>query len=106
MAESNTRDKLFNFLDRKAFRPVLNASADDYSGSDREKLEEVQAATRRERKRFEERDSASGIMDEFKNDLSSEPAEKIHHKLRSLGLPTLPEVKDEFRDLAKREGVG
>lgn len=98
MANEGSRDQLMDFLQKKAFDPVLNASPDRYdSDSDREKLEHVQDATRREVERFRERDSTSGIIGEFKGDLSSEPAEKVHRELHALDLPALPDIEDDFR---------
>jgi hypothetical protein len=102
---SNSRDQLFDFLKREAFDPVLNASPDRYdSDSDREKLKEVQEATRREVERFRERDSVGGIIDEFKGDLSSDPAEKIQRKLHALDLPALPDVEEKFRKKVEELG--
>jgi hypothetical protein len=95
---SNSRDQLFDFLKREAFDPVLNASPDRYdSDSQRERLKEVQEATEREIERFRGRDSVSGVIDEFKGDLDSEAAEKIHSELHSLDLPALPDIEDRFR---------
>lgn len=51
MAENN--EQLVRWLDRHAFEPVLRKSADDYSGTDRDKYEHVRRATDSEKSRFE-----------------------------------------------------
>jgi hypothetical protein len=105
MANRGSKDELMDFLMDRAFNPILNASAERYgSDSEREKLKEVQDATRREVERFRERDSISGIVDEFKGDLSSEPAEKVQRKLHALDLPALPDIEDDFRKKVEELG--
>jgi hypothetical protein len=42
----------------------------------------------------------------FKRDLDSEPAKKVHRELESLGLPTIVVIKDEFLKLARELHVG
>lgn len=101
----NKRDRLLNLVDRKAFKPVLDASPDDYSEEDRKLLQDVQDTTRRERRRFQERDSARGIVDEFEGDLNSDAAEEVQRQLKKLGLPTLPDIEEEFNELAEELDV-
>ena len=45
-------------------------------------------------------------MSHFKRDLSSAPAKKVHAELRSLGLPTLEDVREPFERKARELGVG
>lgn len=97
--------KLFDFLDRRAFKPVLDADPDDYSGDDKRKLEDAQRATRSERKRYENYGSADELYRMFHDDLDSEPAKKIHRELKELGLPTLNDVCKEFDKRAHEAGV-
>lgn len=108
MAASNAKEKLVDFLDRKAFEPVLKASPDAYeSEGDRRKLEHVQRATRGERERYHEQyDSAEEVRDNFRDDLNSGPAKEVHRELRDLGLPTLNDVSDDFDRLCREVGVG
>ena len=98
MAEHDARKQLLDFLNEKAFDPVLRADADRLdSDSERERLRSVQDATRREIDRFRGRDSVSGIVDEFKGDMSSDPADEVTHRLHSLDLPALQDLEDDFR---------
>ena len=101
----NAREKLVDFLERKAFRPVLDADADSYPQSKRDRLKDVQEATRAEQERFRKYGSAQEVCRMFKDDLSSEPARKIHRELRDLGLPTLNDCKGEFERLAEEVGL-
>lgn len=97
--------ELFDFLKRKVFDPVLRADSDGRSDAEQRKLEDVQEATRAEMERFEHYDGAQELVDNFKDDLSSEPAKKIHRESRALDLPTLPDVRDEFQNKARELGL-
>ncbi len=95
---SDAKRELVDFLERRAFRPVLSAKPDDYSDADRRKLAEVQRATRSEIERYRnEYTSAQDVIDNYKDDLTSEPAKKIDRELDQSGLPTLRDIEPEFR---------
>jgi hypothetical protein len=66
--------KLFDWLDDKAFQPVLNKNPDDYSGDKKDKLEDVQRATRSERERYRNYSSAQDLYDNYQDDLTSDEA--------------------------------
>jgi hypothetical protein len=104
MAEEK-KDKLVNFLNRRAFDPVLDASESDYSGAKKDKLKDVQQSTRAEKERFANYGSAAEVRRMFEDDLSSEPAKKVQRELKDLDLPTLPDVKEDFLELCERENV-
>lgn len=107
MTDSNAKGKLVNFLDRKAFDPVLNASADDYSQSKQDKLKHAKNATRRARDRYHnDYRSAEAVRDNFHNDLSSDEAKKVDRELRELNLPTLQSVQGDFDKLCRDLSVG
>lgn len=97
--------ELLDFLKQEVFDPILRADADARSDAERRKLEDVQEATRSEIDRFEHYDGAQALVDNFKDDLSSEPAKKIHRESRALNLPTLPDVRDEFENKARELGL-
>lgn len=106
MAEGNAKERLVDLLDREAFQPVLNARADDFQGADRDRLERVQDATRRERDRYRnDYGSAEEVRRQFRSDLSSQPARDVQRDLKALGLPTLPDVEDDFETLSRDLGV-
>ncbi len=108
MANNKAREKLLDLLDKKAFDPVLKTSPDKYSSErDREKLRDVQATTRNTQRSYHEKyTSAQDVYDNFRDDLHSEAAKKVHSELRALGLPTLNEIQEEFEQLAGELGVG
>jgi hypothetical protein len=104
MADRN-KDELVQFLEERAFKPVLNARPSGRSEADRRKLEHVQKATRAEIERFHHYGSAKEVLTNFRRDLDSAPAKRVHAELRSLGLPTIHDVRDEFERRAAALGL-
>ncbi len=107
MSDKDAKGKLLELLDRKAFEPVLNASPDDYkSESDKKELRDLQKTTRSTQQSYHEYGSAEKVREMFRDDLSSDAAQKVHRRLKDLGLPTLDDIKPEFEKLADDLGVG
>ncbi len=108
MTNKHAREQLLDLLDKKAFDPVLKASHDDdKSESDKQKLRDLQETTRHTKQGYHEKYStAHDVRDNFRRDLNSEAAKKVHRELRNLGLPTLNDIKGEFEQLADQLGVG
>ena len=104
MADS-AKERLVDFLEKKAFAPVLQADPDSYPEDKRDTLKDVQEATRSESERFHSYDSAEKIYEMYKDDLSSEPAQKIDRELRDLDLPRLKDFENEFERLAEDVGA-
>jgi hypothetical protein len=101
MADGNAREKLLDLLDRKAFDPVINASPDKVADEKRKKLEGLKETTRSTKKSYHEKyGSAEKVVEMFRDDLSSDSARKVQRELKSMGLPTLQDVEDEFEKLA------
>jgi hypothetical protein len=105
MTDRDAKQKLVRFLEERAFAPVLKAKPDGRSESDRKRLERVQRATRSEIERFRGYGSAKEVLVNFRRDLDSEPAKRVHAELGSLGLPTLDDIRDEFERRAADLGV-
>jgi hypothetical protein len=99
------KDELVRFLEQRAFKPVLDAKPKGRSEAEQKKLENVQKATRAEIERFHNYSSAQEVVTNFRRDLNSEPAKRIHAELRSLDLPTLDDVRDEFERRAEELDV-
>ncbi len=101
------REKLLELIDKKAFDPILAASADDHtSEADRKKLSDVQKTTRSTQQRYHSSyRTAEDVYSNFRDDLSSDAAQKVDHELRALNLPTLKDIKPEVEKLAKQLGV-
>lgn len=102
---SNAQQELVDLLESKAFDPVLRASPKGRSDADQRKLAEMQDKTRTEIERFRGYGSAGEVVTNFKRDLSSTPAKKVHAELKALGLPTLNDIRDEFEAKARSLGV-
>lgn len=104
--DKEKREKLVRFLDEKAFNPILRKSADDFSGEGKRKFEDVKRSTESEKNRFhEDYKSAKEVKDNYLSDLSSSAAKKKNSELEELGLPRLPEFKEEFLNLCNDLGV-
>ena len=104
MAADNKRT-LVDFLVRKAFEPVMHAKPDARSEGERKKLEHVREATRKEIDRYRNYASAEEVVTNFRRDLHSSAAKKVHAALRSLHLPTINDIRDEFEEKARELGV-
>jgi hypothetical protein len=98
--EMANKQELLHFLDQHVFNPILKASQKIHSDKDARKLKDVQDRTRSERERFHHYSSAREIVDNYKSDLHSKTGHRVNQELESLGLPTLPSIKDEFLKLA------
>lgn len=99
------KHELVELLVRKAFDPVLAAKPDALSGPDQERLAHVQHATRAEIERFRGYATAEDVVANFKRDLTSTAAKKVHAELAQLRLPTLHDVRIEFEDRAAALGA-
>jgi hypothetical protein len=97
--------ELVDFLVKKAFDPVLHAKTDGRSEADKRKLEHVRDATQAEIERYRDYGSAEEIVTNFHRDLHSTAAKKVHAELKSLHLPTLDDIRDEFEDKVRELGV-
>jgi hypothetical protein len=103
---SKAREQLMSFINKKAFDPIINASADKYDEKDRGTLEDIQRKTENEKKQFEkEFTTAEKVKDGFLSDVRSKSAVRLNHALEHLKLPTLPSIKDEFMELCKKLDV-
>ena len=98
----HAKQELLDFVIRRAFDPVLHAKRD---GKDADKLAHVQDATRSEIERYKSYGSAEELVTNFKRDLHSSAAEKIHAELCALHLPTIEDIRDEFEAKARELGV-
>jgi hypothetical protein len=93
---SDPKRQLVDFLMERAFDPVMRAKPDGRSEAERGKLEHVQKATRSEIERYRGYDSAKEVVINFRRDLNSRAARKIHAELDDLNLPTINDIRDEF----------
>lgn len=104
----DAQQELFQFLDRRVFQPIMNASPGRYSGDDdKQKLADVKDRTRREKERYQNYEDAQKLRSMYLDDVqqSSGAAERTNDELKELGLPRLEDVRDEFMSLCDRLGV-
>ncbi len=100
MPDKQRKDQLLDLLDRKAFGPVLKASPDNYkSERNKERFKDLQSTTRKTQECYAKVASAQEVRERFRGDLRTEAAKTVHGELRSLDLPTLDDIKDEFEAL-------
>lgn len=104
MAKADDKQKLVHFLEQNAFQPVMRADPDKFPGNKRDQVRDMQRRTQSEIERFQNYDSPEEVVTNFKRDLTSEPAKKVHRELKSLGLPTLGDVRKDFESLAHQLG--
>lgn len=102
---SHAQQELAEFVISRAFDPVMRAKPDGKSEADRRTLDHVKQATQAEIERYRGYGSAREVAINFKRDLSSAAAKKVHAQLRHLRLPTINEIKAEFEDKARQLGV-
>jgi hypothetical protein len=96
MTDHDAKQELVRFLEKRVFDPVLKARPNGRSPAERERLEHVQRATRAEIERFRGYGSAREVLVNFRPDLTSQPAKRVHAELAALGLPTINDIRDEF----------
>ena len=102
-AKKDKREELLKFIDKNAFDPILKASPTKLSDKDREKLEDVQRKTQNEKEQFhKEYKTAEEVKKNYLSDVRSKAAVKVNKELEHLGLPTLPQLKDEFMELCNK----
>jgi hypothetical protein len=94
------KQELVDFLERRVFRPVLDARGDGGG-----KLDRLQDATQRQLDRYLGCESAARVRQEFEDDVGASPERGTQEELRGMELPTLADVKDEFLSLCDRVGV-
>lgn len=106
MPGKDARKQLIDFINKKAFNPILKADLSDYKGEEKEKLKHVQQKTKNEQHQFEhEFTSAEKVKKEFLSDVRSKAAKNLNKDLEDLHLPTLPSLKDDFSKLCEELGV-
>lgn len=102
---ADAKRELVEFLIRKAFNPVLHAKPEKLSEAQKKKLDHVRQATESEIDRYRDYRSAEEVVTNFRRDLHSSAAKKVHAELRSLDLPTLDDIRDEFEAKVHELGV-
>jgi hypothetical protein len=95
------KDDLLTLLDKHVFHPTLNAREDRYDEKHRKELRDLQRRTEEEKARFHGYDSAERIVTVYREEIGSETARPMNARLKDLGLPTLPDVREQFLRVAE-----
>lgn len=99
----NKRKQLLDFIDDKAFNPIIKANPNKYKEEDKKKLEDIQRKTKNEQKQFHnDYKTAKEVKNGYLSDVRSEAAKKINDELKKLKLPTLPDLKKDFMELCDK----
>jgi len=102
---TDSKGELVDLIIRRAFEPVMHKKGDGLNPAEQDKLAHVQKATQAEIDRFHGYDSAQEVLVNFRRDLNSEPAQKIHRELKAHDLPTINDIRDEVEEKALDLGV-
>lgn len=105
MADSPAKRKLVDFLEHRAFNPVLGTDSNDLADDKREMLARAQRETETRIERVRHCGSAEEVVGEFKRELNSDQASGRDRDLRALGLPRLVDVQGDFEQLARNLGL-
>lgn len=98
------RKKLLDFIDKKAFDPVLKAKdKKSYSEKEKEKLEDIKRKTKNEKEQFhKDFKTAEEVKDNYLGNLRSSAAKKVYKELEHMGLPTMADYKEDFLKLCEK----
>ena len=106
-SDDKKRNQLLEFLDKNAFNPILRASRDNFKGEILQReFDNVKRSTESEKYRFHDQyQTAAEVKSNYLSDLNSKTAHKKNKELEDLGLPQLPQFRDEFINLCNRLGI-
>lgn len=103
MTNENAREFLLNYLDHKAFSPVINTFHDNYPARYWNKVHHLQNEVKGIRKGFyRETATAQDVIGRFYQDLDSDAYRQVSSELKSLNLTTFEDVKPGFEELANQ----
>lgn len=104
--EDRIKKELLDFLNRKSFDPILNTNENHFKDDvSKEKFRDVKKSTESEKTRFSQYETPKDIKSNYLQDLHSKAAKKINQELQELGLPQLPQFREEFLNLCNKLGV-
>lgn len=98
---ADPKGELVDFLVHQAFYPVLMA---ERRGPDKASIAQVQDATRAAIDRFRSYGSAQEVIDNFRRELSPNPARDIEPELKRLRLPVIEDIREDFERKAHELG--
>lgn len=97
MPRRHPKDELVDFLEERAFRPVLDAPPDRYHDGDRDRLRRAQKTVREQMTRLRGTATISEVIDGYRGDIRSDRGRETERTLHRLGLPAPADSEEGFR---------
>lgn len=107
MRDKDVRRRLLALLDKRLFEPILRTDRGEIERTvEKHHFDDAHKKIAEERQRYHDNcPTAADIKENFLRDLQSRTSTRLNKNLRSLGLPTYWDVKDEFLDLCQTYGL-
>jgi hypothetical protein len=101
--DKDTRKRLLAMLDRELFDPILRKTREEFDTTvDKHHFDDARKKIVQERQRYHDScPTVADIKQSFLQDLESRSSTRLNEALRSLGLPTYWDIKDEFLKLCR-----
>lgn len=93
MSANDVKQQLLDFINKKAFDPILKTKPDKFKGKDREDFEDVRRKTESEKKNFEDYGSADEIKKNYLSNVHSKAPAKVNDQLEKPGLRQCLSIK-------------
>jgi hypothetical protein len=96
--DKDTRKRLLALLDRELFDPIMHTTREKFATTvAKHHFDDARRKITEERQRYHDNcPTAQDIKENFLRDIESRSSNRLNENLRSLGLPTYWDVKDEF----------
>lgn len=103
MRDRDVRRRLLALLDRELFEPVMRTTREEIDRTvDKHHFDDAKKKIAEERQRYHDNcPKAADVKENFLRDLESRSSTRLNENLRSLGLPTYWDVKDDFLRLCE-----
>jgi hypothetical protein len=104
---TNSKQQLFDLLDKRVFQPTLTANSLLYASlGDRKLLKSVKKRVHESRVRYiADYSDASAIKTNFLQDLNSKPGQALASDMFVLKLPRFEDIRQDFLALCTKLGV-
>jgi hypothetical protein len=105
--DKDTRKRLLALLDRELFDPILSKTREEFGATvDKHHFDDARRKIVQERQRYHDYcPTVAEVKQSFLQDLESRSSTRLNETLRSLGLPTYWDVKEDFLKLCATYGV-
>jgi hypothetical protein len=107
MRDKDVRRRLLVILDRDLFDPILRTTREEIERTvDKHHFDDARKKVAEERQRYHDNcPTAADVKENFLRDLESRSSQRLNENLKSLGLPTYWDVRDEFLRFCQMHGL-